>query len=122
MTLRTNRRDFLKTTSAVAAAGAFGVWSETPAAESKSPNEKLNIAFVGVANKGGHNVQQLRSQNVYALCDVDSKFLGKAANGQIQAKTFRDFRKMLEAVEKNVDAVCVSTADHSHAPATSLAG
>ncbi len=56
MRLQTNRRDFLKTTSAVAAAGAFGVWSETPAADSKSPNEKLNIAFVGVANKGGHNV------------------------------------------------------------------
>ena len=48
MTIRLDRRDFLRTSSTAAAAGALGVWSELPAKESKSPNEKLNIAFVGV--------------------------------------------------------------------------
>jgi predicted dehydrogenase len=121
MTHRPNRRDFLRTASTLAAAGAVGVWGQSPRAFSRSPNEKLNLAFVGVSNKGGHNIGELASQNVYALCDVDSNFLGQAGDKYKDAKKYDDFRKMLDAEEKNLDGVVVSTPDHTHAPATSRA-
>lgn len=121
MTRKINRRDFVRSTSTLAAAGAMGVWGAPQRAWSASPNEKLNLAFIGVANKGGDNVNQLASENAYALCDVDSKFLGQSAGRFPKAKTYRDYRSMLEKEEKNIDGVVVSTADHNHAPATSRA-
>ncbi len=121
MTTRLDRRGFLQTSSTLAAAGALGVWSQVEAKEPKSPNEKLNIAFVGVANKGGDNLNNLLGENVYALCDVDERLLGQAAGSHRAAKTYRDYRAMIEKEAKNIDAVCVSTADHNHAPATTRA-
>jgi len=118
MTTRQNRRQFLQSTSLLAAAGACGTWSELPAAESKSPNEKLNVAFIGVANKGGDNLSHLLSENVAALCDVDSTFLGRAKSQHPKAETYTDYRTLLEKGIKHLDAVVVSTTDHHHAPAT----
>src|SRR5262245_31090600 len=121
MTTRLDRRDFLRATSGLAAAGTLGVWSQLEAKESQSPNEKLNIAFVGVANKGGDNLNHLLDENVYALCDVDEGFLNAAAGAHRGAKKYRDYRKLIEKEAKHIDAVCVSTADHNHAPATTRA-
>jgi predicted dehydrogenase len=87
----------------------------------KSPNERVNLAFVGVGNKGWHNVQQLKSENVVALCDIDTNYLGRAAEVYPKAKQFRDYRKMLDGAANGVDGVVVSTADHCHAPASSSA-
>ncbi|MBI3874764.1 MAG: Gfo/Idh/MocA family oxidoreductase [Verrucomicrobia bacterium] len=53
--------------------------------------------------------------------DVDENFLNKAAQAWPQARLYRDYRKMLEAEASRIDAVVVSTADHTHAPATSAA-
>src|SRR5438105_2468113 len=122
MTTRLDRRDFLRTTSSVAAAGALGVWSQLEAKESKSPNEKLNIAFVGVANKGGDNLNNLLGENVYALCDVDGSYLARVNGQHPKADSYTDYRRMFDNKRaKNIDAVCVSTADHNHAPATTRA-
>ncbi len=121
MQARTNRREFLAGSLAAGAIGCGVFINPAPAAESDSPNEKLNIAYVGVANKGWHNVQQLTSQNTVALCDVDVNYLDRASQSFPNAKRYRDYRKMLDAEAKNIDAMVVSTADHTHAPATSLA-
>lgn len=118
MTTRLDRREFIRSTSALAAVGATGVWSQLEAKETKSPNEKLNIGFVGVANKGGDNLNHLQHENVYALCDVDEGSLEGAAKSHTAAKKYRDYRAMIEKEAKNLDCVCVSTADHNHAPAT----
>ena len=92
-----------------------------PARASLSANDKLNIAAIGVANKGGHNIDELASQNFVALCDVDENFLTQWGEKHPQARRYRDYRVMLEKKAKNIDAVVVSTADHTHAPASSVA-
>jgi len=82
----------------------------------RSPNEKLNLACIGVANKGAHNINELAAvgENIVALCDVDSVFLGQMAEKHPKATKYVDFRQMLDK-EKNIDAVVVSTPDHTHA-------
>src|SRR5262245_15072967 len=112
------RRQFLQQ-SAVIASGYFV--SGLAAQESKSPNEKLNLAIVGTANKGWHNVQNLTSQNMVALCDVDANYLAHAAMSFPLATQYRDYRKLLDKEAGRIDAVVVSTADHMHAPVTSAA-
>jgi predicted dehydrogenase len=81
----------------------------------------LNLAIVGAGGKGWHNVQRLTSQNIVALCDVDTRPLDRAAKDYPQARQFRDFRQMFDVQHSEIDAVVVSTADHTHAPATSIA-
>ena len=115
------RRQFLGTSAALGAAFAGYHVNPAPAAESTSPNERLDIAVVGCGNKGWHNVEQLKSQNIVALCDVDTNYLDKAAKSFPKAVHFRDYRKLLGDNPKSFDAVVVSTADHTHAPATSIA-
>jgi predicted dehydrogenase len=121
MSRSATRRQFLgqSITASVLGVGFFS--SVIRSEESKSPNEKLNIAAVGVANKGGHNLEELAGQNIVALCDVDESHLKQAAQRFGQAKHYRDYRRMLEAEAQHADAVVVSTADHTHAPAASAA-
>lgn len=116
MTYSLDRRQFLGATvgAGLALAGAGR-------AADKSPNEKLNLAIVGTGNKGWHNVEQLRGQNIVALCDVDANFLGKAAQQFPNASQYRDYRKLLDAEANKIDAVVVSTADHTHAGPTAIA-
>ena len=117
MTRSFHRRDFLKTTSLAGAAAAFGVWSELPAAESKSPNEKVSIGCIGTANQARFSIDNCANQNIVALCDIDDNFLNNAAKQFPQARTYNDFRKLLDA-GKDIDAVIVATPDHIHAPAS----
>jgi predicted dehydrogenase len=77
--------------------------------------EKLNIALVGVGGRGADNHKSVGSENIVALCDVDENHLGEAAKRSPQAKTYDDFRRMFDALHKNIDAVVVSTPDHTHA-------
>lgn len=112
-----SRRNFIKTTAGVGAAaiGAPGLLF------AGSPNEKLNVAFIGVGGRGGsnlHTISKDKAVNVVALCDVNSKNLAKQSERFPDAKTFVDFRKIYEGDLKNIDAVVVSTPEHTHAYAT----
>ena len=110
MKCRATRRDFLKATTAASA----GFWvSGIAAAQSASPNEKLNIGIVGVAGRGGANMGGVRSENIVALCDIDDNKLGAAAKRFPQAKTYVDWRQLVD--QKDLDAVVCSTADQVHA-------
>ena len=115
---KSNRRDFLKLTGAGAAALSCGVWSELPAAESTSPNEKLNIGCVGTANRAAGDIRGVQSENIVALCDVDKNYLDRAAVQFPNARTYVDYREMIDKEADKLDAVVVGTADHNHAPAT----
>ncbi len=84
------------------------------------PSEKLNIAGIGVGGQGNHDLRQVDSENIVALCDVDEERAAEMFNRYPDAKKYRDFRKMLEK-EKNIDAVIVATPDHVHALATMTA-
>ncbi len=114
-----SRRDFMRHTAA--AAWMAGISASPLVSFGASPNEKLNLAIIGCANKGGHNVDQLTSENIVALCDVDAKYLGTSAERFPSASKYSDFRVMLEKEGPKIDAVVVSTADHTHAPATAIA-
>ena len=120
MSRRTTRRQFLRDTS-LAGVG-FWVAGGLTAAESKSPNEKLNIAGIGIGGKGESDILQAgRVGNVVALCDIDDERLDKMASHYPQAKKYNDFRKLFEEMGEKVDAVTVSTPDHTHAPASVMA-
>jgi predicted dehydrogenase len=115
-----NRREFLAD-SALAGAG-FWVAGGLAAADTKSPNEKLNIACIGVGGKGSSDVDHCGElANVVALCDIDDRTLNQKAEKFPQAKKYHDYRKMLEEMNKQIDAVTVSTPDHTHAPASIMA-
>lgn len=110
------RRDFLRLSGA--AALSTGVWSQLAAQESTSPNEKLNIACVGTANQAQFSIQNVKGENIVALCDIDQTYLDRAATQFPDARKYSDYREMIAAEGDKIDAVIVATADHHHAPAT----
>jgi predicted dehydrogenase len=117
---RSTRREFLQQTT-LAGVG-FWVAGGVTLADKPSANDKLNIACIGVNGKGSSDTDHAgQVGNVVALCDIDDEFLDKKASRFPQAKKFNDYRKMLEEMEKSIDAVTVSTPDHSHAPAALMA-
>jgi predicted dehydrogenase len=100
-----------------------GYWvGGSAAAQSKSPNERIHIASIGVGGKGSSDTDQAGNHgNIVALCDCDDNPLNGKAEKFSQAKKYNDFRKMLEEMDRSIDAVTVSTADHTHAPASVMA-
>ena len=114
MNRRPNRRDFLKQTT-LAGVGFWVAGGITAsAADPKSPNEKLNIAVIGCGGQGGGNLGAVSSENIVALCDVDEDRAKGGFNGHPKAKKYHDFRKMFDEMQKEIDAVVVSTPDHQH--------
>jgi predicted dehydrogenase len=75
--------------------------------------------MIGVGGKGGENIRGVSGENIVALCDVDGGSLDKAAAQLPKARTYRDFRKLLE--QKDLDAVVVTIPDHCHAVASMAA-
>jgi predicted dehydrogenase len=112
-----SRRAFLRRTSLATA--CFWIGAGSAFGKGRSPNEKLNIGIIGTANRAKSNIAGVEHENIVALCDVDENLLAAAKVRFPQAKTYNDFRKLLEQSE--IDAVVVSTPDHIHAPATAMA-
>lgn len=119
MSSRLSRRRFLHGSAAASTALLIAnphVKGDQTPATSKSANEKLNLAFVGVAGKGvdsRHKFAAIEGCNFVALCDIDEAFLGSAIAEHQGARGYVDFRRMLE--QKDIDAVVVTTPDHTHA-------
>jgi predicted dehydrogenase len=108
------RRDFVSKAALVSAAAMIvpsrilGFGGATP------PSEKLNIAGIGIGGQGAQDLQQLSSENIVALCDVDTVHAARIFRTYPKAKVYTDYRKMLEE-QKDIDAVMVATPDHLHA-------
>ena len=116
--LHWNRRHFLKTATLASGAVIFGV----PALlRGQNLNSKLNIAAIGAAGKGSSDINCCDTENIVALCDVDSDKCEGQRRKHPQAKFYRDFRVMFDNMGKGIDAVMVSTPDHFHALAESHA-
>ena len=106
------RRKFLKTVAA--GASAFALPRFSIGKSGGSPNEKLNVAFVGVGGIGNMSIGSMYTENRVALCDVDSNRFGEFPKKFPKAKLFADYRVMLDKMGRDIDAVCISTPDHSH--------
>ena len=79
------------------------------------PSEKINIALIGLGWPGRKDVDALASENIVALCDVDTKRELEWRKKYPGARQFVDYRKMLDDLDKSIDAVIVATPDHTHA-------
>jgi predicted dehydrogenase len=115
MNLSLNRRQFLKRAGA-SSAGLLFTRISFGSQRKQSPNEKLNIGIVGVAHQGAYNLNNVAGENIVALCDVDETYLAETAKRFPGARTYNDFRRLLD--QKDIDAVVVATPDHTHAVAT----
>lgn len=98
----------------ITGAGYFAGHGIAAAARAEGPSEKLSIAVIGTGGQGGTNLKAVSSQNIVALCDLDERRAGKAFEKFDAAKKFTDFRKMFDAVGNQIDAVVISTPDHTH--------
>ena len=126
-----SRRQFL---GATAAAAAFIIVPRHVLGGPgyKPPSDTLNIACIGVGGKGTSDIAAVAHENIVALCDVDERIMAKFLKAYPErvepvtterfrdAMKYRDFRRMLE-LEKGIDAVTVSTPDHTHAAAAMAA-
>jgi len=115
-----SRRDFLGAAAASAAAFTIVPSSVLGANGQIPPSEKLNIAGIGVGGMGFHNLREVNSQNIVALCDVSDKRAADTYKMYPRAKRYKDWRIMLEK-QRNIDAVIVATPDHVHTSATMTA-
>lgn len=119
-----SRRSFLGGSAIAAAAFTIVPSHVLGGPGKKAPSDKLNIACVGVGGKGKTDIEGVSSENIVALCDVDQVEFDSFEEEQAdkpelmaqfnKAKKYRDFRVMLDK-EKDIDAVVISTPDHTHA-------
>ncbi len=108
------RRTFLKSGAAGLSILSFGA---AAFARQRGLNEKLNLACIGITNRGGANVSGVQGENIIALCDIDDQRLEKVGARFKEAKRYFDFRTMLDEMSDKLDGAVVSTTDHVHAPA-----
>jgi predicted dehydrogenase len=91
------------------------------APDHKGPNEKLNIAVIGAGGQARWNLERIAGENIVALCDADWRSAQGSFNTYPNAKRYRDFRIMLEEMDKSIDAVLIAIPDHNHAVAAMAA-
>ena len=113
-----SRRNFLK---AAASASAFSAFPYLANAAKIAPSERINLACCGIGNRGGAIIESLMETgmfNLVALCDTQ---MGDKHTQHILKKyptvpRFRDFRKMFDKMEKQIDAISAGVPDHTHFP------
>lgn len=113
------RRAFLAaaTTSAIVSACATRANTAQVVPGRISPNDRLNIAAIGIGGMGRANIDACNAENIVALCDVDDDYASKTFTAYPKARQYRDFRVMFDKEHQNIDAVIVATPDHTHAVA-----
>ena len=97
--------------------GGFGSTPSLKMMGYKSPNEKLNIASIGAGGKASSDIDGCKAENLVALCDVDAKQAANKYKQYPNVPKFKDFRKMLDAQGKDIDACIVTIPDFMHATA-----
>jgi predicted dehydrogenase len=133
MSKRFHRRQLLQGAATAAGAVAASRLFPAPAVLAQaSPNSKINVAVIGCANQGSISVNEIArlGEQIVAFADVDDKQFGKAekllAESYPEIKSsaiqqFHDYRKMLDKVHKQIDAVFICIPDHHHAVASMMA-
>ena len=109
----TTRRRFLRSSAAVAA-GASHLPQFAIGAPGESSNSKINVAVVGCGGMGNYAMGEASKQNLVAMCDLDEQRAARAFKSHDGVKRFKDFRVMLDKMGDEIDAVAISTPDHTH--------
>ena len=110
-----SRRRFIK--ASMASTAGIVILKDSRSVGSYTANEKLRIALIGACGQGAWNANHLSGENLVALCDVDERRADETHKKYPQAKRYVDFRKMLDQIHGQIDAVAVCTPDHTHAVA-----
>jgi len=128
----TSRRQFLSRTVHASAGlwvfrgAALGETGSAPAGRARprriSPNERMGIACIGGGGQGYWDISAVgKRDDIVAIADVDFGMAYKAFKAFPKARQYKDFRKMLEEMDRQIDAVTVSIPDHQHAVAAMTA-
>ncbi|MBQ7815318.1 MAG: Gfo/Idh/MocA family oxidoreductase, partial [Thermoguttaceae bacterium] len=121
MSIKTSRRDFLKV-STIAGAGFMVGAGNTVKLARASALQGVAVAGIGVGGKGASDIQQAGIYgNVVALCDIDKGTLEGQAKNFKQPKCYTDYRDLYAEMMDKIDAVVVSTPDHTHTCITAQA-
>ncbi len=123
-TSEVSRRTFVRNAAALSA-GIMVI----PGMRKHTPSSKLNLAFIGVGGRGGRNIKGcamiddagMAANNIVAFCDVDDRRAAPAYEMYPDVPRFSDFRKMFDKMANEIDAVVISTPDHTHFPQTMAA-
>lgn len=123
---RVSRRRFLRTVGLGAVASQFpwlkaGAQNTTNFKNLIAPDKKLRIACIGVGGKGYSDMQGCAGEEFAAFCDVDFVTAARGFHEHPSVPRFRDFRQMLHEMGDKIDAVTVTTPDHTHYPAALMA-
>ena len=115
------RRTFLKTAAAAAVGFQIVPRFVLGGDGSTPPSRRINLAVIGAGGQGGSDLDQMAGETIVALCDVADRRAADAFRKFPQAKRYKDFRKMLDEMDREIDAVLVGTPDHTHAVAAMTA-
>jgi len=123
MTKRYTRRWWLK--NMVAGAGLVGASRLFPTPfvlADPSPNSRLATAVIGCGGRGEASLAAALGEKLVAIADVDDGRLAaagkQAAQSGAKPRAFSDYRRMFDAMHREIDAVFVAAPDHHHAPAS----
>lgn len=119
MNCNLTRRTFLR--NAAWAGSGLVILSNSRSLRGTPANSKLNIAGIGIGGRGADDIRGVAGENLVALCDVDERQAAKTFEQHPGAKRFKDFRRMLDEMHSQIDAVVIGTPDHTHAPAGMMA-
>jgi predicted dehydrogenase len=114
------RREFVARTS-LATMGALAVPRHVLGRGFQASGDTLRIAAIGCGGRGRDNLRGVASERIVALCDVDLRNAEAAARAYPGARIYQDFRAMLDRQGRDIDAVVISTPDHTHAVAAAAA-
>jgi predicted dehydrogenase len=114
-----NKREFLKNAAALSSLAMLPAESWAFSADKRLRTAHIGLGGMGQADLASISIHS--NVDVVALCDVDSTVLATVSAKFPNAKTYKDYRVMLKEMSKDIDAVIVSTPDHSHAPASMMA-
>ena len=110
-----NRRDFIKGAAITAASFYIFPRHVLGGPGFVAPSDTFNIAGIGVGSRGAQVLKDVAGHNIVALCDVDYSYAAKTFAQYPKAKTFKDYRVMLDKMRKDIDGVVIATPDHNHA-------
>lgn len=115
--MNTSRRGFFKNAVLAAGGTALAGCGTFSIGRCRQANSRLALAQVGTANRAWADLSELSMHprlDVAVLCDVDSAYLARAKRAYPNARTYRDWREMLDAEGDRIDAVFVGVPDHNH--------